>query len=95
MNKDLFESLPARAKDFASRAGLGEEVRVEVVMTTGRTFVLESVVDAADGHVQFDGWDPGAEDQRVSIVAPYYQIGSVLMMRPRKAREAGFRMRLA
>lgn len=94
MDKALFESLAERAKEFGRRTEIGEDVRVEVVLVTGRTVVLERVVECGDGFVQFDAWDPAAEDQRISLVAPYHQIGAVLLMRPkRQPRGAGFAMR--
>lgn len=94
MNKELFDSLADRAKEFGERAEIGEDVRVEVALVTGRTVVLERVVECGDGFVQFDAWDPAAEDQKVSLITPYHQISNVLLMRSKKPRGAGFTMRL-
>lgn len=95
VNRELFESLADRAKAFAERAGLGEEVRVEVALVTGRVLALEKVVEAADAFVQFDAWDPAVEDVRTSLVVPYHQIGAVLMTKAKKQpRGAGFTMKL-
>lgn len=96
MNKGFFETLAARAKEFGEDAGLGADVRAEVWLSTGRVFVLRRVIEATDGWVHLDAWDPVGEGERVSLSLPYYAINHVLLMKPKaRAREAGFKLELA
>lgn len=90
MNREIFESLVGRAKEFGDRSQLGEDVRVEIWLVTGRSFLLEKVVEAGDSVVQFDVRDP-IEDQPGSCVMPYHQISHIVLSRRKpSSRGAGF-----
>jgi hypothetical protein len=94
MNKEFFDGLDGRAKEFGESIGIGADVRVELWMTNGRGFVIKRVGEATDAWIRFDAWDIG-EGEQLSLSLPYHQIGHVLMMKPKtKAREAGFKLEL-
>lgn len=90
MNKDFFDSLEQRKKDFAARGGFSDDVRAELVLGSGRIFVVASIVETADGWVHVDGFDLDAEDKPLSLVLPYYQINHVLFMQPKPKSQTGF-----
>ncbi len=91
MDKAFFETFDQRKKDFAGRAGLGEEVRAELVLGNGRIIVVDKIVDSGDGWLHVDGFDVDVEDKLLSVVLPYYQINHVIFMRPKPRGQAGFR----
>jgi hypothetical protein len=86
MNKDFFNSFDKRTEAFASRAGLGpDDVRTEIVLASGRAFVIDTIVETDDGWIQLDVHEPDDESVIRSMVLPYYQIHHVLFLK-RKAR---------
>jgi hypothetical protein len=91
MDKSFFESFDQRKKDFAARAGVGDEVRAELVLGSGRILVVDKIVETADGWLHVDGYDVDAEDKLLSLVMPYYGINHVLFMKPKARPQAGFR----
>ena len=90
MDKGFFDQFDQRKKDFASRAGLGDEVRAELILGNGRIFVVTDLVEVSDGWLHADGYDADDETNLKSLVLPYYQINHVLFMRPRPKSQAGF-----
>lgn len=91
MNKDFFENLEKHQADFNGRLENPENVRTELVLTTGRAFVVDKVVEASDTWVQLDGLDPADEETPLSLVVPYHQIGHVAFVkRKSKGRSTGF-----
>jgi len=91
MDKNFFENIDARKKEAAGRAGIGDEVRAVLVLGSGRSLVLDKVVEAADGWIQLDAHDTEDEDRPMSVVMPYYQIQAVVFEKPRpRSRHPGF-----
>ncbi|MBI4728125.1 MAG: hypothetical protein HY775_01275 [Acidobacteria bacterium] len=91
MDKTFFESLRARAGEFGARASLGDDVRVEVRLHSGRGYVVDRVVEAGDSFVQFDGVDASDGEEPLSLVLPYHQVSHVILTRSKpKASSTGF-----
>lgn len=92
MDKRFFESLQARAKDFAARGDLSADaVTVEIRLHSGRTYVVDRIVETADSFIQFDGWDSSDEDEHFSLAVPYHQINHVVLSKSKiRQRGAGF-----
>lgn len=91
MDKDFFATFEQRKKDFAERAGIQDPVRAEMVLTTGRIYVVETIVETADAWLHIDGRDTADEAIPVSLVLPYHQISHVLFVKPKvRMRQAGF-----
>lgn len=91
MDKTFFESLRARASEFGARAGLGDDVRVEVRLHSGRGYIVDQVVEAGDSFVQIDGRDATDGEEQVSLVLPYHQVSHVIMTRAKpKVSVTGF-----
>ena len=88
MNKDFFDAFEQHRDRFTQRVSDPDSVRGELFLTTGRGYIVEKVVETADGWVQVDGRDLGDEETPVSLVVPYHQIGHVLFVR-RKNRMRG------
>jgi hypothetical protein len=96
VNREFFESLGARAKEFGQGAGLGTDIRAELWLSTGRVFVIKRIVEAADGWVQMECWDPVGEVELVALSLPYHAINHVILMKPKsRARESGFKLEMA
>ena len=91
MDKAFFDSIADRQKRFIDRAGYpGDQVRSEVVLGTGRTYILDTVVETADAWVQLDVRDVDDATLR-SIMLPYYQIHHVTFVKtPARVGQAGF-----
>lgn len=95
MNREFFDGLEARAKEFGDSAGIGSDVRLELWLTSGRGFVIKRVSEATDAWIRFEAWDL-SEGEPMSLSLPYHQISHVLMMKPKsKSREAGFKLQLS
>lgn len=95
MNREFFEGLEGRAKEFGESEGIGSDVRLELWLTTGRGFVVKRVSEATDAWIRFEAWEY-SEGEPMSLTLPYHQISHVLMMKPKsKAREAGFKLQLS
>jgi len=91
MDKQFFEAFDQRKKEFAERAGEGEEVRAELILGNGRVYLIDRIVDTTDAWLQADVHDSEDETRQLSIVLPYYQITEVLFERPKpRTRHAGF-----
>lgn len=90
MNNDFFSSLEQRTKDFAGRTQVGDHVKIEVVLTSGRTYVLQAVVEATEAWLQFDGHEASVEDVPVSLSLPYHQISHVIFSKQKARGTAGF-----
>jgi hypothetical protein len=91
MDKDFFSELEARRKDFSDRGGVGGDIRTELVLVNGRTFLLDRVIETAEGWLQVDGHDSVDEQTPISVVLPYHQVSQVVFTkeRPRQTK-AGF-----
>jgi len=91
MNKDFFSSLDDRKKAFAGRASIEGEIRAEIVLNSGRTFIIDRVVDAAEDFVHLDAREISDDTAPVSIVAVYHQISFVQFIKHKeRMRHAGF-----
>lgn len=91
MNKAFFESFEQRKQDFAARVGLQGDVRAELVTTTGRAYMIDRIVEAADAWVHLDVRDIAEDEIPLSIVLPYFQINFVQFLKPKpRMRQAGF-----
>lgn len=91
MDRDFFATFEQRKRDFAGRAGIQDPVRAEMVLTTGRIYVIETVVETADSWLHVDGRDTAEETTPVSLVLPYHQISHVVFLKPKvRMRQAGF-----
>jgi hypothetical protein len=91
MNKDFFSSFEDRKKGFAERAGIQGDVRAEVVLNSGRTFIVDRVVEAAENFVHLDAREISDDTLPLSIVAVYHQISFVQFVKPKeRMRHAGF-----
>ncbi|MFA5890502.1 MAG: hypothetical protein WDA27_06075 [Actinomycetota bacterium] len=91
MNKTFFDEFEARRREFSERAGYSTNARVELVLNSGGTYVVEQVVEASDGWVQLDVRNAAEEAELVGLSLPYYQINQVLFLKPKQAsRQAGF-----
>ena len=91
MDKAFFESFEQHKKEFASRAGLGDEVRAELVLGSGRVMLVDKIVETTDAWLHVDAFEIDDEDKLISIVLPYYQINHVVFMKPKPKPQAGFR----
>ena len=91
MDKKFFETFEDRKKEFAGRAGEGEDVRAELVLGNGRIYLIDKIVETTDGWLHADVRDTEDETRPLSVVLPYYQISQVLFERPKpRMRHAGF-----
>jgi hypothetical protein len=90
MNKDFFATFEDRKKAFAQRANIDGDVRAEVVLSTGRTFIVDAVVGSDDTTVQLDAREISDEHTPLSIVLPYHQISFVQFLKPKPKGAAGF-----
>jgi hypothetical protein len=91
MDKQFFETFDKRKTDFAGRAGEGEDVKAELILGNGRTYLVDQIVETTDAWLQADVRDADDDSRPLSIVLPYYQITQVLFERPKpKTRHAGF-----
>ncbi len=91
MNKDFFENIDQRRKDFAARNEGSDDVGIEVTLANGRTFDVQSIVETTDTWVQIDGRDAADPEERlVSFVVPYFQINVVQFGKQKMRRHAGF-----
>jgi len=92
MDKDFFGAFEQRRSAFAERAGYElAEVRAQVILGNGRTYIVDAVVEAADSWVQLDVRDVDTEEQLRSLMLPYYQITHVLFIKHRaRVAQAGF-----
>lgn len=90
MNKDFFASLDARSAAFAERE-TAESAQVEILLSTGRTFRVDKVIELDDAWFHADVTDVTDLDRRFSLAVPYWQIQQVTFVQPRKQmRHAGF-----
>lgn len=90
MNKDFFASFEDRKAAFAKRAGIDGDVRAEVVLSTGRHFIIDSLVEAEENYVHLDVRDIAEDTVPLSIVMPYHQISFVQFTKPKLRGHAGF-----
>ena len=91
MDKAFFETHADRQARFLERAGYpADQVRTEVVLGTGRTYILDAIVETADTWVQLDVREVES-DTLLSIMLPYYQIHHVALVRSRaRVPQTGF-----
>lgn len=91
MDKVFFDTLGDRHARFLERADYpAEQVRTEVVLGTGRTYIFESVVETTDAWVQLDVREVD-DDTLLSITLPYYQIHHLAFVRSRaRVPQTGF-----
>jgi hypothetical protein len=91
MDKAFFENIEQRKKEAADRTGLGDDVRAVLILGSGRSLVLDRVVEAGDAWIHVDGHDAEEEDRPMSVVMPYYQIAAVVFDKQRpRSRHPGF-----
>ena len=91
MDKQFFEAFDERKKEFAGRAGEGEEVTVELILGNGRIYRVDRIVETTDSWLHADVHETEDDSRQLSVVLPYYQITQVLFERPKpKMRHAGF-----
>lgn len=92
MDKDFFSSVEDRRDAFAERAGLSaDQVRAELLLGSGRTYVLDRVVEAADGWVHLDVREVDEPETVVSVVLPYYHVTHVYFVKSKsRIPRAGF-----
>lgn len=91
MNKAFFDELEARRREFSERAGFPTEARTELLLNSGSSYVVERIVEAADGWVQLDVRNAADESDLVCLSLPYYQINQVTFVKPKQSpRQAGF-----
>ncbi|HJU23070.1 MAG TPA: hypothetical protein VJ891_11235 [Casimicrobiaceae bacterium] len=91
MDKQFFETFDDRKKEFAGRAGEGEEVTAELVLGNGRIYRVDKIVETTDSWLHADVHEPDDDSRQLSVVLPYYQITQVLFERPKpRMRHAGF-----
>jgi hypothetical protein len=91
MDKKFFETFEDRKKEFAGRAGEGEDVTAELILGNGRTYKIDRVVETTDSWVHVDVHETEDDVRQLSVVLPYYQITQVLFERPKpRMRHAGF-----
>jgi len=91
MDKKFFETYEDRKKEFAGRAGEGEEVTVELILGNGRIYKIDKIVETTDTWLHADVRETDDDSVQLSVVLPYYQITQVLFARPKpRMRHAGF-----
>jgi hypothetical protein len=91
MDKKFFETFEDRKKEFAGRAGEGEEVTAELILGNGRIYKIDKIVETTDSWLHADVHETEGDARQLSVVLPYYQITQVLFERPKpRMRHAGF-----
>ena len=90
MNKDFFASFEDRKAGFAKRANIDGDVRAEVVLSTGRHFIIDGLVEAEESFVHLDVRDIAEDSVPLSIVMPYHQISYVQFTKAKQRGHAGF-----
>jgi hypothetical protein len=91
MDKKFFETFDERKKEFAGRAGEGDEVTAELILGNGRIYKIDKIVETTDSWLHADVHETEDDARQLSVVLPYYQITQVLFERPKpRMRHAGF-----
>lgn len=89
MNKEFFSSFDERKNDFATRNAITGDVHAELMLSTGRVFVVNRVIEATSDWVSIEGHD--IDDlTSTGLVLPYYQITHISLMKSKPQRMAGF-----
>ena len=92
MNRELFQRFDNLKREFGERAQIEGEIYAELALATGRSFVVQKVVDIQDSFVQVDARDLADPDERaLSLVVPYFQINFIQFSKHKpRLRQAGF-----
>lgn len=86
MDKHFFANYAERKSTFEKHVGDTENVRGQLVLVNGRTYLIDEVTAVEDSWVQVVGRELNDENTVVCVSLPYHQIGHVVFVRRRTAK---------